>query len=500
MRKATMIAIFMLCLFVGAGGCAHEATDEETAADTASAAESIVETTVDSLTESLTDAETQPEITPFMPLHVEREVQDAGAESAARGKYIYALLNPSVLGQYDLEAIGNYLAKIVEAEVIVADCRHFADAAALYTALCDDHNTRGGEIVGVQIFGDAALVPSFEISYCVQMKDGVSEEAPFLTDLFYGNLNNDPIRLNMGYTVREHFAEGWDVDLIPQWRVARLPLAAGEFAAFFRKYDRFVADTADKIPDLVSFSNPIFASSVHTDDLGAFLERADKELGILNIPYRLYANLDGDYPVQNPNVLGSMYPSCLMAENERGAAEFVINTHGDRDYLLQYIYLDGKAYSEYFLHKSGINQVLDDHAYYLDLWSCSVGAGMRDNLTTTALRGRCVGAFAATTIIANNGADRSATPAEMERSNFFYFYYTYLKALSDGERRSDAFLAAQQAYGRALMEDSEREIRWSANYQFNLYNLLAYHNFGVLEADYDTVTHAVGRIPQAIAP
>ena len=103
------------------------------------------------------------------------------------------------------------------------------------------------------------------------------------------------------------------------------------------------------------------------------------------------------------------------------------------------------------------------------------------DLTTAALNGRCVGMFSATHIISNNGVNWNASLANMANSNPFYFFYHYFKALHEGSARSRAFFEAQRAYCLALLEDSALPIRGEGNYQFNLYNLLAYHNFGVLE-------------------
>ncbi len=500
MKNIRWITVSLLILLVCLTGCTHTSPGEDLSSDTFSvtAEDGTYESTTAQATaaEEQTKPETAPEYTPIAPLCVERTLVDEDAESASQGKYLYAILNVPRMTASDLSAVGDFLAKVVEAQVLIVDADCFPDAPALYTALCEDHRARGGEIVGVQIFGNIDLVPSFQIGYCVQMKDGVDQGDPFLTDLFFGNLNNDPQLLNVDYSVQTHFAEGLDVDLVPQWRVARLPLASGEFAAFMRKYDRFVADTDLKAPDLVSFSNPIFQSLRHVDDVGAFIERADKELGILKLPYRLYGNLAGDYPVQSPQVLGDMNPMNMAKENEQGIAEFIVNSHGDREYIIIYVYMNGKPYSEYFLHMDNVNQLLDANAYYLDCWSCLNGQGMKNNLTTTVLKGQCVGVFSTTGIISNNGVNRYADTEEMKRSNFFYFYYTYLKELSAGRTRSEAFFEAQQAYAIALMEDSEREVRWGSNYQFNIYNLLAYHNFGVLEPNYDMISEAKGSIPQ----
>ena len=113
---------------------------------------------------------------------------------------------------------------------------------------------------------------------------------------------------------------------------------------------------------------------------------------------------------------------------------------------------------------------------------------MHDNLTTAALNGSCVGAFSATVYMSNNGVKWNVPLDVMKESNFFYFYYCYLKALHEGNSRSEAFLEAQQSYGRALIADSVNELRGEGNYQFGLYNLLAYHNFGVLEPNVIAVT------------
>ena len=85
----------------------------------------------------------------------------------------------------------------------------------------------------------------------------------------------------------------------------------------------------------------------------------------------------------------------------------------------------------------------------------------------------------------------------MAKSNFYYFYYGYLKALHEGQSRSQAFFTAQQAYGEALLADSANPLRGEGNYQFNLCNLLTYHNFGVLEPNASASFEANGYIAQA---
>ena len=420
------------------------------------------------------------------------------AEVAARQKYIYAIMDTAAMTAEDLEAVGSYLASITEATVLVADAASFANAEELYTALQADAAERGGEVMGVQIFGNSNMVPAFHVKYKVQMQDAVDDGGEFLSDLFYSNFNNDPARIANGYNVMDHFAEGWDVDLVAQWPVVRLPLAKGEFAAFFNKYNQFVLDTGLERLDLVNFSNPIFKQTVHSDDMSYFLNRMNGEFGTLDIPYRLYGSLVGDYPVTE-KVLGGFTAENLSKENDAGIMEFLINSHGQWNNIDKCYFVNGQEIRESFINMDTINSVLDGNAYYLDCWTCLNGYGMLDNLTTTALNGNCVGMFSATTIISNNGVDCKASLADMANSNFYYFYYQYLKALHEGATRSEAFCMAQQAYAKALIADGSDGINWNANYQFNLYNVFAYHNFGVLEPNIAVVamTKHNGYIDQA---
>jgi len=355
-----------------------------------------------------------------------------------------------------------------------------------------------GKTVGVQIFGTADMVPAFQVQYKVQMSDAVDDMGVFLSDLFYGNFDNDAEIIANGYNVLDHFAEGWNVKLTPDWPVARLPLAKGEYKAFFEKYEGFVNTTGLEQQELVNFSNPIFASAYHTDDMGTFLNRMNEEFNLLNVSYRLYGNQKGQYPVKT-EVIGGFTAENLSAENKKGVAEFIINSHGQRDNIDQCYFENGKEVRESLINKNNINKVLNKNPYYLDCWTCNNGFSMQDNLTTTALNGNCVGMFSATTIISNNGVNCRDSVKEMEKSNFYYFYYHYLKALHEGETRSEAFSVAQKAYAEALIEDSRNGIRpGEGNYQFNLCNLLAYHNFGVLEPNKASAAfEAEGYIAQA---
>ena len=418
---------------------------------------------------------------------------------AARQKYMYALMDTASMSKKDLQVVADYLAGITEATVLVCDTSTFSNAEELYTELQADAAARGGSIVGLQIFGTASMVPAFQVKYKVQMYTGVDDAGYFMSDLFYGNFNNDAEVIANDYNVMDHFAQDWNVDLVPDWPVARLPLEKGEFSAFFEKYNAFAAESGLEQLRLVNFSNPIFNQLRHIDDMSTFLNRMNSEFGLLDVDYRLYGNLDGDVPVTT-KVLGGFNKENLSKENDAGAMELIINSHGQWNNIDQCIFVGGEEKRISFLNTNDINSVLDGNCYYLDCWTCNNGYEMQDNLTTTALNGKCVGMFSATAVISNNGVNCNASVSQMKQSNFYYFYYSYLKALNEGMSRSQAFCAAQQAYAAALVADSVNGIRsGEGNYQFNLCNLLAYHNFGVLEplASAMVMSDATGYIAQA---
>lgn len=416
-----------------------------------------------------------------------KEAKAMRAEVKARESYIYALVNTSALSTKDLDAIGSYLATLTDGTVLVCDTSTFEDAASIYEAIKADAAERGGRVAGIQIFGTSALVPAFSVKYVAQMIDGIDEMGSLLTDLFYSNFNNDVELIGSDYSVYRHFKEGLNVDLVPQWPVVRLPLEKGEYKAFFKKYKKFAKKTGLENQTIVNFSNPIFQSSNSTDDMGVFLTRMDTEFRILKTDYRLYANQDGDYPVKRKS-LGNFTAANLTKENKRGIMELIINTHGQWNNFDRCIFKNGKEIRESLMNMDNINDVLGKNFYYLDAWACNNGTGMGDNIVTTALNGKCVGMFAATHVISNNGVNNKASVETMKQSNFYYFYYNYLKALNEGNTRSTSFFLAQNAYAEALLEDSKNGIRsGEGNYQFNLHNLLDYTNFGVIEPNLATL-------------
>jgi len=400
-------------------------------------------------------------------------------EVKRRTEYFYAIVNTDKMSSQDILSIDEYLSKIINAKVIKVDARDFKTAEQLYSALKNDIDERGGKVAGIQLFGNSDIIPAFRIGYKVNMVSEIDSGGFFKTDLFYGNFENEAEDF-ANYNVMDHFENGLDITIVPQWPVARLPLAKNEFSAFMNKYSSFKNTTELGRLDIVNFSNPIFDTNNSPDNMGVFLNRAKKEFGILDVDYRLYGNLEGDFPVSH-EVLGGFTAENFSEENRNGPTEFIINTHGQSDNVDKCFFVDGEEKRESLINISTINTVLNSNYYYLDMWTCLNGHDMKDNITVEALNGKCVGMFSATAIISNNGVNCRASVSEMTESNFYWFYYNYLKALNAGEARSRAFFIAQKAYGEALLKESEKPLVLEPNYQFNLCNLFAYHNFGLIE-------------------
>ena len=425
-------------------------------------------------------------------------ISGGGATQRTTNSYLYAVMDTAAMTTADLAAVGNYLASITDANVLVVDAAMLSDAQSIYNVMQQDVKQRNGEVAGVQIFGTASMVPSFQIGNKAKTLSGYEDNGMLLTDLFYGNFANDSSKLGINYSVMEGLANGWNIELVPKWPVVRLPLSKGEYEAFFTKYKSFASDSQLKQLDIVNFCNPIFKGQEHIDDMGRFIQRADQEFHIIDVAYRIYGNQRGQYPVNYP-VLGGFEAENMLAENKKAASEFIIDSHGDPDCIVKTYFVDGKDTRETLIDMSSINTVFASNPYYLDAVACSNGANMEDNLTTKALTGQCVGVFSATAMISNNGINWQASLSDMAKSNFFYFYYNYLKALHEGKSRSQAFFKAQKEYGTALVADSKLPLRGEGNVQFNLYNLLAYHNFGVIEPDVNALTQRglTGFIKQA---
>lgn len=397
-------------------------------------------------------------------------------------KTVIAVYNTAATDADDLSAISRLAAAWQKTyDVRLLDAKDCTTAGEVYDLLKAEVATLTETTLdGIQIFGTATAVPAFLVEDKVAQKDGFSEERAFASDYFYSNLTNDPAAL-ASFNLADHFAEGGSVDLTPHHRVVRLPLGRGELTNYLENYAAYLADAV--VPDAVVLANPIFRyapGSVAADDLAYFMDRAVEEWGLLD-SVRIYANRKGSAPSPVAS-LGDTGRGVLREENGNAVCEFFINGHGNRAELLRTVWDGAAATTETLVSWNNIATTLDENPYFLNLWSCRAAEGLDYNLVRCAMRGKCLGAFATTATVANNGVDCTAGAEEMHESgNFFAFYHAYLTAKSKGMSRSHAFFAAQVCYEADLVACASREINYSANYQFAYGNLLCYQNLGILE-------------------
>lgn len=400
--------------------------------------------------------------------------------------YYYFLYNGNQATAQDLEAIHSYARKINGYNVVLKDTKDLSTAAELYGQLQLDTKSRKGTLKGIQIFGSAAEVPAFRIQFKILMENSqVDDAGSFASDFFYSTFNNDKSVISKDFSIYKAFNEKLSVDFTPEWKVVRLPLAKGEIAPFLQKYHRFVEENAEtENLRVVNFSNPIFASKEHSDDMAYFIKyRLDQEFGLLKSSnYTLYGNHEGFYPVTTTS--GDFTQSNLSKENASGIANLFINSHGQANNIDQAIFSTKDAASEKrisFLNSSNINQLLAQNYYALTTWTCNnINDLTTDNLVHTALaKGKAINAFAASSIISNNGVNNKVSLDKMKNNNFYYFQYEFFKAIAQGATRSEGFFRAQQAYSEQILKYTGQ--LGEGNYQFNLLNVLSYHNLGVIE-------------------
>lgn len=412
-----------------------------------------------------------------------KEAQQIEEEIAARQKYTYAVINSQKMTKEDIVAITNYLSTFTDEQILLIDVPVFKKAEEIYEYIKADASERRGLVKGIMLFGNRDIILSFLIDYEVQMQYSIDYGGQLYTDFFYSSFKFNMSVVTNGFSVYDNYKDGLSIELIPDYKVTRLMLPQGSFSEWFENYYMFVSETGFENNPVVNFSNPIFATSNSIDDFGVFMANM-KNAGILNTPTYSYANLEGYYPVIRKDVLGGFKKENIKKVNSEGIREIIINTHGQWNNMDQTTFQNSNPDSEQrtsFLNKDNINAYLSEYAYYLDMWSCSNAYDLKNNIIEETLLGKCVGAFAASSVISNNGVYNRASIEEMKNNNFYYFYYIYFSALSAEYSRSDAFFMAQKAYGEVLSSNS-KHLDYAANYQFNMYNLLAYHNFGVFES------------------
>lgn len=430
-------------------------------------------------------------------------------ENPSNGRECYYLLyNAGQVDNRDLICINDYASRLAKDQaVVLKDVTACKSAADIYEWLKQDKEQNHRVVKGIQIIGSSAEVPAFDVDFKIQMLSGIDEGGSFKSDFFYSNFKSDVQAMQSGFSIYKAFAEQLPVSFVPEWKVARLPLSRGEIAPFINKYyDYTHKNSGQKIP-LVNFSNPIFANSLHPDDMGYFIQaRLDQEFKLLDSAnYRIYGNQQGLFPV-NISVVGDFTRENLEAENASGVRDFILNSHGQATNIDRAIFVPdaevpvdtsfirilkplGNGITEErisLLNNDNINSILGKNYYTLTLWTCLNAWNLRnDNLAHEALaNGQAVNLLAASSILSNNGINNRADLEDMKKNNSYYFFYNFFRQLKAGYSRSDSFMVAQAAYAREIMKHTD--IIPEGNYQFNLHNVLAYHYLGLFEYPEDT--------------
>lgn len=416
------------------------------------------------------------------------QASTAGGEEqtapVAKDRYYFMLINSEYLTASDRAAITRIEKSYVDHDVFVIDVKGMKTATEVRERLRTEAASKEGTLDGIQIMGSADMVPSFLVDYKIMLNGSFSKGEAFFSDYFYSDFENDSALLEH-FNIADCFSEGRKISFTPCWRVIRLPLGSGEFAQYADNYQAYLTEPKATRPRLACFSSSIFryGQAPAVDDLAYLLERARDEWKILP-EVSLYTNQKGSFlsPVK---VLGDIGIDTLKAENAKGVTEFFILGHGLQNQVFRTCFTaDGTESQEALFTFEQIPEIFSANPYYLNFHSCSVAQGMDFNMIRAALNNGCLGSFAATSPMANNGVSCTASVDEMkESSNFFYFYYSYLNAVHGGATRSQGFLEAQKNMAAALGIYAKEPINYGKNYQFGYHNLLTYTNFGILEPE-----------------
>ncbi len=402
--------------------------------------------------------------------------------------YYYSLIyNSEYTTVDDFKAISAYGMTLEKDDTIVnyVDVKDNNNAISIYNKLKKYNENTDLFLKGIQIIGTADEVDAFEIHDKVDMKSfGTHDLGTIVTDHFYSNFNNDPNLLNEQLSMYKVFSENIDIDFFPQWEVSRLPLQKGEISTYYEKYRTYKKQTYEIQIPLVNFSNPIFASSRHIDDLSYFIsERLDNDLKIIHPNnYRIYGNQKGYYPVET-DVLGGFTRENLSKENDRGIMNLVINSHGQSTNIDNAYYQNESSDSEQresLVNNTNVNEVLDNNYYNLYLWDCWGGAELKsDTIGQTMIDdGKAINIVASSYITSNNGFNVFDSLEDLKSNNGVSLFYFMVKYLYQDELSwSESFFNAKNAYIRYSLENIDDD----GNYQFNLNNALAIHHYGLIE-------------------
>lgn len=418
---------------------------------------------------------------------IENESNDPPPAPIEKIGYYFLLLNSEKMSEEDLAAVDEIVKLYPQHDVYRLDVKNYKKATEIYDWMQGKASELGKDPDGVQIMGTVNMVPSFSLEQKVELPESYSVGDDFYSDYFYSNFDNASSELT-NFNIADNFEAENRLSLTPRWRVARLLLMKGQFSDYAENYKEYLEKSKQEKPQIVSFSSSIFLyrDITSVDDMAYFLKRAEEEWKIVKSP-RLYTNQQGEYISPVP-ALGDITTENMTLENERAISEFFLLGHGSKNTVIRTVFYEKNVNSQKqspYLSSEQLYKVFEANPYFLNIHACNPAQGMNAGFVRTALADGCIGVFAATSLIMNNGINCKASLEEMQSSsNYFAFYYAYLSALNQGVSRSRAFLAAQAEWESILSACSEREIDYAANYQFGYHNLLCYQNFGIFEPDF----------------
>ena len=409
-----------------------------------------------------------------------------------RHQYYFFVFNSDFLNEEDLDTILGLKDLYTDSEIVTVDVRGLKNACEVYGLLKLQRDRRLKDPSGIQIFGDPSDVPTFEHPFeieivlapqTLEMYCGEN----FVSDYFYSNFKNDPKEIYgiSPYQLSERINE---ICIIPEWPVIRLPLSTGHFNDFSEKYREYLLLKEELETVNVSISSPIHPPGwyqVAADDIGYFLKRARDEWGIIETVH-FFGTTEGKYPLTT-GIEGSCKPEDWAFLTEGNICEIYHMSHAGTNNISQTVF-DGEDRNDYrceaILESKTINEVLNGYPYYLNTFGCNPARDMNTNIIITALRGKCVGAIAATTTMYDE-VDCMLSADEYESGyDTFSFLYEYLFARHHDITRTDAFHLGQNAISNVLTERLLLEPKHSLEaekLQKSLISLLGIHYFGLIE-------------------
>lgn len=393
-------------------------------------------------------------------------------------EYYFLVYNGGTLSADDKTAVEE-IKGLLGGDIVEFDVESRDKASDIYRLMKDEHQRLGGELKGIQILGDSRAVASFELGYKMALASSVEEGEKYLSDYFFSNFNNDADSFD-SFNVYDFFENSDSIDFYPEWSVARLPLTRGKYSNFIANYKEYKAENQDVLT--VAVSSPIFKAGwypVPIDDIGYFLQRARDEWKFID-EMKLYGNTEGLSPT-TLEIDGTVQAKEWTAESKARICEYYIYGHASEGTMMQTVFSgEGSYYCKNIITSGDINTYLAEKPYFLNAGGCNTAKNMRGNIIQIAMHGKCIGAFASTSLISNVDIDCMAEQTDMENGYTYHsIFYHYLKAVSLGESRANAYLLGQQAVAKALKEN----IGVTEDYRIqpSMHNLLSFQNFGIIE-------------------